>query len=153
MRSINNQSTSISQKTPIHIWLVGIIALFLNSIGGYDFVMTLSKNNDYFSSLGYGTAQIDYFNNYPLPLAVFWFVGVWAAIAGSLFILLRLKFSKNLFLIAIVGQVVLDAYTFFFKHRWEVLGPKLCIQDLVILGFTIFLAIYSSHLAKHKLLK
>ena len=144
---------SLPQKNAIHIWLIGAVALFINSIGGYDFIMTLSKNQDYFLSLSYNARQIEYFTNYPMLLAFFWFIGVWAAFAGSISILLRSRYSRILFLIAILGQIILDAYSFFFKHRWEVLGPRLGAQDLIVLAFTILLAIYSHYLIKRGFVK
>jgi hypothetical protein len=153
MMQTNNQNTTLPQKSAIHIWIVGAVAVFFNSIGAYDFIMTISNNHNYFSYLGYGARQVDYFANYPIPLAFFWFVGVWAAFAGSICILLRLIAARNFFLAAITGQVVLSLYSFLFRNRWEILGPKLGIQDLSILAFTIILAVYSHYLIKRGLLK
>jgi len=32
------------QKTPIHLWVVGILAILWNSIGAVDYLMTQTQN-------------------------------------------------------------------------------------------------------------
>lgn len=121
----NKQKNVLQKKAPNHIWLIGSIALFINSIGIYDIIMTFTHNENYFLSLGYGAKQIEYFANYPVLLAIFWFIGVWAAFVGSLFILIRSRFAKIAFLVAIFSQIILNIITFYFKNRWDILGTKL----------------------------
>ncbi|MEI8143000.1 MAG: hypothetical protein WCG48_00025 [Candidatus Berkelbacteria bacterium] len=153
MKSINNQSQSLQQNIAIFTWIISAIVLFLTSIGAYDFIMTISQNTQYFDYMNYGSRQTTYFMNYPLSLTIFWFMGIWGAFAGSVCLLLRLKTARNLFVVAALGQIILDIYTFAFKHRWEILGPKLCTQDLIILVFTILLVIYSQYLINRGFLK
>ena len=34
-------------RTPVHLWIVGVLALLWNGIGGYDYLMTRMRNIDY----------------------------------------------------------------------------------------------------------
>ena len=130
-------------------WPLAVITLFLSSIGVYDHLMTLTKNRSYFDSMGYSTTQIDYFTNYPLLLALFWTIGVWAMLIGSVLLPFKPKLSFYFYTSASIGQAVLSIYTFAFKDRWHVLGNRLGTQDLLVLTLTILLSFYSLWLFRH----
>ena len=50
-------------KTPWHLWVVGLLTLAWNSIGGFSYTMTrLGRLED----LGMGEAEIAYFASAPL---------------------------------------------------------------------------------------
>ena len=39
-------------KAPWHLWVVGIIAVLFNSIGAFDYVMTMTQGASYLTSMG-----------------------------------------------------------------------------------------------------
>ena len=50
--------TDAPVKTPWHIWLVGLIAVLFNSIGVFDFVMSMVQGTKYQASAGMTPDQI-----------------------------------------------------------------------------------------------
>jgi hypothetical protein len=37
----------VSMRTPVHLWIVGILSLLWNAMGCFDYVMTRMRNTDY----------------------------------------------------------------------------------------------------------
>jgi hypothetical protein len=140
-------------KAPLHLWLVAGVTALLFGVGGYDHVMTLTHNAAYFEYLGYGDRRIAYFTDYPLPLAALWTIGVWGAVAGSVLLLARSRWAVGAFGAALLGQASLDAATFLFKRRWEVLGARLSAQDLAILALTLGVLLYARSLRDRRVLR
>jgi hypothetical protein len=42
-------SEARAQKTPLHLWIVGILALLWSLLGAVDYIMTQTKNKAYMS--------------------------------------------------------------------------------------------------------
>ena len=92
-------------RTPWHVWLVGVLSLLWNAYGGYDFIMTNTQGETYMRSLGMTQPMIDYFNAMPTWMYVPWTLGVWGAIAGSILLLLRMKWAVHAFALSVIGAV------------------------------------------------
>ena len=39
-----------AQSTPVHLWIIGVIALLWNAMGAYDYLMTQTQNEAYMSN-------------------------------------------------------------------------------------------------------
>ena len=68
-----------SVRIPVHLWIVGVLAVLWNGYGGYDYVMTQTDNAGYFDEMGFSAAQRAYFESYPASMDAAWALGVWAA--------------------------------------------------------------------------
>lgn len=123
------------------IWVISIFFLFISGVGAYDYIMTLSQNAEYFDSLGYGPSQIAYFTNYPLPLTFLWTFAVWGMVAGALLLPFQPRWSAYALLSSAIGQILLGFVTFTLRNRWEVIGARLSIQDLVVMLLTVIAAL------------
>ncbi|MBU2380352.1 MAG: hypothetical protein KJ824_14415 [Alphaproteobacteria bacterium] len=93
-------------KTPWHLWLVGVLSLLWNAFGGYDFIMTNTQGETYMRGAGMTQPMIDYFNAMPGWMYVPWTLGVWGAVAGSILLLLRMKWAVHAFALSLFGAVV-----------------------------------------------
>lgn len=93
-------------KTPWHLWLVGVLSLLWNGFGGYDFIMTNTQGEAYMRASGMTQPMIDYFLAMPAWMYVPWTLGVWGAIAGSVLLLLRMKWAVQAFALSLFGAVV-----------------------------------------------
>ena len=49
--------TDVTVKAPWHLWLVGVIAVLFNSIGVFDFVMSIAQGARYQASLASAIAR------------------------------------------------------------------------------------------------
>ena len=96
--------TSVSAKAPMHLWIVGLVSLLWNALGGVDYVMTKTHNEMWLQ--GFTPEQIAWFDSFPIWANTAWALGVWGAIAGSVLLLLRRSLAYGAFAISVVGLVV-----------------------------------------------
>ena len=90
---MNESEQGLTQKTPWHLWVVGLISLLWNAMGVLDYVMTMSKNEAYLSE--FTQEQLDYFFSFPTWVVVSWTVAVWGSLLGSLLLLLRKRLEQK----------------------------------------------------------
>ncbi|MDT8279997.1 MAG: hypothetical protein RQ806_05555 [Erythrobacter sp.] len=112
-----NNIESARAKTPWHLWVLGIVSLIWFAGGANDYVMTKTANAAYLGmaadSMGVTTAEILlYYNGFPLWATVCWALGVWGAVAGSLLLLLRIRFAFHAFVLSLAGLAGSTIYTF-----------------------------------------
>jgi hypothetical protein len=93
-------------KTPRHLWLAGGLSLLWNGFGAYDFIMTNTQGAAYMRASGMTQPMIDYFLAMPTWMYGPWTLGVWGAFAGSILLLLRMKWAVPAFALLLVGAVV-----------------------------------------------
>lgn len=89
------------ERTPWHLWAVGVISAVWNAGGVYDFVMTNMRDVNYLAP--FSDAERAYFFSFPAWATTVWALGVWGALAGSLLLLLRSRFAIWAFALALVG--------------------------------------------------
>ena len=108
-----------SDKVPLHLWAVGVIALLWNAIGVTDYVMTRLHHDVYFRTVMPGvepTTVYAYIDAMPMVAQAGWGLGVWGAAAGTLFLLARSRWAVWAYLASLVGAVVT------FRIQYD--GPK-----------------------------
>lgn len=100
-------SDTIRSATPVHLWIVGILATIWNCFGGYDYLMTRMENRDYLQSMMPTVdpqLMLDWVNGMPMLAQIGWGLGVWSALAGSLLLLLRSRFAVHAFILSLLGM-------------------------------------------------
>jgi hypothetical protein len=100
-------------KTPWHIWVVGLVTLIWHAGGAYDYLMTMTRNAGYLAMIPEPdrAAVLAYMDSMPTWAASTWALGVWAAVAGSLLILLRSRHAFVAFVLALIGLIGTNYYT------------------------------------------
>lgn len=93
-----------TKKVPWHLWVVGVIALLWNAYGGYDYVMTQTKNAAYLAQ--FTAEQRAYFSSFPLWMEAVWAIGVWGGVLGAVLLLLRSKWAFQAFLASLIAFAV-----------------------------------------------
>ena len=81
--------TDAKVQSPWHVWLIGVIAVLFNSIGVFDFVMTMAQGAEYQASAGMTPDQIAHYQEMPGWMTVVWAVGVFGAFLASILLLVR----------------------------------------------------------------
>ena len=97
-------------KTPIHLWIVGVISLLWNAGGAYDYTMTQTRSAAYLDMLT--AEQVDYIQSAPVWFDAFWAIGVWFGVIGSLLLLLRSRFAGGAFALSLLGLLGASIYSF-----------------------------------------
>ncbi len=142
-----NQTTT---KTPIHLWIVGIIAVLWNSVGAFDYIATQYRLESYMSQ--FTPEQLEYFYGFPVWMDAAWAIAIWASVLGSLSLLLRKALAVWLFGISILGMAVSTVYNFVLTDGMAVMGSEGATFTAVIWVIALFLYFYAKAMAARKVL-
>ena len=102
-------ATSAQARTPIHVWIVGILSLLWGCFGGYDYTMTRMRNTDYIASAMPGVdpnAALAWVDAMPLYAQFGWGLGVWMGLAGAVLLLMRHRWAVWAYGLSFVGAVL-----------------------------------------------
>ena len=97
-------------KTPIHLWIVGIVSLLWNAGGAMDYTMTKFQVPSYIEALP--EAGLRMLQEAPLWFGASWAIGVWFSVLGSIFLLARSRLAAGSFALSFLGLVVSSIYTY-----------------------------------------
>ena len=104
-------------RTPMHLWIVGVLSLLWNCFGGYDYLQTKMRNMDYLAGMTPPGVDVDtllaYVEGMPLYAQIGWGLGVWSALVGSILLLLRNRYAVWAFILSLVGMALSFGYMFF----------------------------------------
>ena len=126
--------TETTIKTPWHLWAVGVAAVLFNSIGVFDFVMSMAQGPAYMASAGMTPAQIEHYKDMPAWMTADWAVGVFGALAGSVLILLRHKLAWPVLAVSLAAFLISVAYTYLLTDGGKIMGPQMAVMSAVIAG-------------------
>jgi len=133
--------SDMTRKRPIHLWLVGILSLLWNAMGCFDYLATKLRLEFYMSQ--FSPEQLDYFYGFPAWVTVFWALGVWGALLGSVALLLASRHAVTLFSISLLGMVVTSIHTLGFTEGLEVMGTGAALFSAVIFVIGLLLLVYA----------
>lgn len=145
--------TDALTKAPWHVWLVGVIAVLFNSIGVFDFVMSMSRGADYMVSVGMTPDQIAHYQGMPSWMTVVWAVGVFGAFLASMLLLLRRKLALPVFILSLAAFLVSLLYTYALTNGGAVMGQQMAITSAVIAGLLVFFSWYSRFMTSRGVLR
>ena len=97
-------------KTPLHLWIVGVLSLLWNAFGAYNHVMTQFRNAQYLSV--FKPEQMAYFDNAPVWFDAVWATGVWFSVLGAILLLLRSRLARSAFGVSLLGLAASPVYSF-----------------------------------------
>ena len=140
-------------KTPWHLWLVGAIAVLFNSIGVFDFVMTLVQGPAYMASAGMTPAQIEHYSDMPAWMTADWAIGVFGALIGSVLILLRRKLAWLVLAVSLAAFLISVAYTYVLTDGGKIMGPSMAVTSAIIAGLLAFFIAYAWWMTRRGVLR
>ena len=103
------QHAAESRAVPVHLWIVGGLALLWNGFGCVDYVMTRTRNTDWLQSM---MPDLDpnvlytWVDSFPLWAQAGWGLGVWMGLLGAALLLLRNRWAVHAFALSSIGAVV-----------------------------------------------
>jgi hypothetical protein len=142
--------TRSSNKTPVHLWTIGILSLLWNAFGAFDYTATQYRIESYVSQ--FTPEQLDYFYAFPAWVDAAWAVGVWGSLLGSIFLLLRKSFSVWLFGVAILGLAGTSVYTFLLSNGAAMMSDGDVTFTAIIWAIALFLYFYASAMITRRVL-
>ena len=143
----NLESTPAAARAPAHLWIVGVISLLWNSFGCVDYTMTKLDPAGYMQSMGMGQAEVAYIQAMPSWLSVFWALGVWGSLAGSILLLLRSRHAVTAFAVSLIGLAVSQIYQFTDSAMPESMkGGAMMVMTGVIWASLLFFLWYANRM-------
>jgi hypothetical protein len=140
-----------SGKTPIHLWIIGIVSLLWNAVGAFDYSASQLKIEFYMNQ--FTPEQLEYFYGFPAWAVAGWAVGVWGAFLGSLALLLRKAWAVWLFGASSRGLAVSTQYNILLSNGIEIMGSGGVIFSAVIWVIALLLFFYARAMAKRGVLR
>ncbi len=137
----------MTSKAPWHLWLVGTIAVLFNSIGVFDFTMSMARGAEYMASVGMTPEQIAHYRGMPPWMTLTWAIGVLGAMLASILLLLRMKLAFAVFVIALVAFLASLLYTYVLTDGGTVMGPQMAVTSAIIALLLILFGAYSRYMA------
>ena len=138
-------------KTPIHLWIVGIVSTLWNAMGAFDYYATQSRMESYMSQ--FTPEQLEYFYGFPAWMDAVWAIAVWGSLLGSLGLLMRKRWASWLFGAAILGLGASTVYNFVLSDGMAAMGTEGAVFTVVIWVVALFLFFYSRAMAARGVLK
>jgi hypothetical protein len=145
--------TETTLKTPWHLWLVGVAAVFFNSIGVFDFVMSLAQGPAYLAKAGLTPAQIEHYQHMPVWMTADWAVGVFGALIGSALILLRNKLAGPILAVSLAAFLLMQVYNYILTDGGKILGQSMAVTSVVIAGLLALFTAYAWWMTRRGVLR
>lgn len=139
-----------SAKAPVHLWIVGILAVLWNAMGAFDYSATQFRLEFYMAQ--FTQEQLDYFYAFPPWMDAAWATAIWTSVLGSFCLLLRKSWAVWLFGLSILGLAVSTLYNFVLSNGMEIMGSEATIFTVVIWVIALFLYFYAQAMSKRKVL-
>ena len=136
-----------SARTPVHIWIVGILALLWNAIGCYDYLMTRMRNTDYLASMMPEVdpnAMLAWVDAFPIWAQFGLGLGVWAGLLGALLLLVRSRWAELTLGLSLVGALLGLGYQIVGAPPMPgATGGMMEIMPFVIIAIALALFLYA----------
>ena len=142
--------TQTTTRTPIHLWIVGILAVLWNAGGAFDYTATQYRIESYMNQ--FSPEQLEYFYGFPVWMDAAWAIAIWASVLGSLSLLLRKAWAVWLFGLSILGLAVSTVYNFVLTDGMAVMGSAGATFTGAIWVIALFLYFYAKAMAARKVL-
>jgi hypothetical protein len=150
-------ATTAQARTPVHLWIVGILSLLWNCFGAYDYLMTRTHNLDYLARAMPGTdpsLTLAWVESMPLYAQLGWGFGVWGALLGSLLLLLRSRWAVWSFGVSLVGAIVSLGYQMFLAPPFPgKVSAAAKFMPIFIILVALLLFMYSRAMEKRSVLR
>lgn len=135
-------------RTPVHLWVVGVLATLWNGFGAYDYLMTRMRNTDYLAGMMPGVdpqAVLAWVDAFPIWAQFGWGLGVWMGLAGGILLLLRHRWAVWSLALSLLGALLGLGYQLVLAPPLPgAEGAMFDVMPLVIISFAAALFLYSA---------
>ena len=139
------------QRTPWHLWVIGVVALLWSAMGALDYVMTQTMNEAYMSQ--FTPEQLAFFTGFPTWVVAAWAIAVWGGVLGGLLLLFRQRYAVWVFLASLIAMSITAFQNYVLSSGMEVMGDAFSLMFTAVI-FLLALAffLYARAMEKQKVL-
>ena len=101
-------ATGSATRTPVHLWVVGVLSLLWHALGCYDYLMTNMRVEGYIAQIP--PDMIDFLDAFPGWLVVGWGAEMGLGVLGSLLLLARSRWAVYAFALQVVLMAASEVY-------------------------------------------
>ena len=138
------------ERTPWHLWLVGVLGTLWNLMGAFDYFSTQTRNESYMSR--FTPEQLEFFYGFPSWLVAFWALAVWGGLLGTILLLLRRRLAVTVLLISFLSMIVTSLHNFVFSNGLDVMGGLGVTFSVLIFVVALGLWLYARAMARQGVL-
>ena len=149
---------AVAARAPAHLWIVGILSLLWNCFGAYDYTMTRTQGAKYIATTMPGVdanAAMAWIDAMPMYAQIGWGLGVWFALLGSIFLLIRSRWAVWSFGFSLIGAVISLGYQLVLAPPMPGAedSPMMKAMPAVILVVALALFLYARAMEKKGVLR
>jgi hypothetical protein len=149
---------AVAARAPAHLWNVGILSLLWNCFGAYDYTMTRTQGAKYIATTMPGVdanAAMAWIDAMPMYAQIGWGLGVWFALLGSIFLLIRSRWAVWSFGISLAGALLSLGYQLALAPPMPgaTQGGLMKVMPLVIIAIAVALFLYARAMEKRGVLR
>jgi hypothetical protein len=141
MTNTDTSGGEARRRTPVHLWIVGVLALLWNLMGAFNYLATQLRFESYVAQLS--DAELAFLDGYPAWATAGWAFAVWGALVATTGLLLRHKWSLWAYIVSLAGMAVSSVYSFGLSNAAELMGTGGVVFSLIIWLVAILLIIYT----------
>lgn len=101
---MTEDTSVIKPRSSWHLWVVGILSLFWNAFGCFDYTMTVTRNEGYLEP--YPKEVLDYWFAMPWWMFALWAIGVFGGLLGAIALLMRSSWAVKLFAVSLIAATI-----------------------------------------------
>lgn len=143
----------VVHKNPIGYWIITIPFLIWNAFGGYDYVMTRTRNIDYLKNMGDPQVLLRWVDSLPLWVQICWPIGVWSSVLGSVLMAMRSRHAVSAFTVSLIAAAASLGYQFTVALPPELDTTANRVMPIIILAIIAFLLWYCRRMAVRGVLR
>jgi hypothetical protein len=140
-------------KTPVHLWIVGILSLLWGCIGANDYYQSQTNNMAYLQMMGMGQPELDWMHAMPVWLTASWAIGVWVGLLGSILLLARSRYAYHAFALSFAGIVITMVAQYLTPHPASFDTAMTLAISAAVVAIGVAMLLYSRAQAKAGVLR
>ncbi|MGB3147139.1 MAG: hypothetical protein WBA91_05200 [Paracoccaceae bacterium] len=140
-------------RAPLHLWIIGGLALFFSLISLGDFLAIQLRFQPYLAQMN--ADEQSFFASFPPWVQLCWAVAVCATLLGAVMLLLRHRLATGFFALALLAMIATACHNFFLAQpRFDqVAGPEVIWFSLFVLVIGAAEWLYARRLRKVGLIR
>ena len=149
---------AVTERAPMHLWIVGGLGALWNAFGCYDYVMTRMRDTEYLAAMMPTVdpqATLAWIDGFPIWAQFGWGLGVWMGLLGCVMLLVRHRWAMPVLGLSLLGAILGLGYQI-------VAAPPLpgtegdammMVMPYVIIAVAVGLFLYARAMAKTGVLR